>query len=94
VVSPGNRLAALANSGEMAIYVADTSGSDIQPCIVVAGVNGQLREIAGNGEKAAGTDSEFGKLYAQLSATPSGRFLFGAVLVGGPAKAGIFIDKP
>jgi hypothetical protein len=91
---PGNRLAALADSGEMAIYVTDTSKTDFQPQIVIAGADGELRKFAWNGEKAEGTGSEFGKLYPTLVATPSGRFLFSAVLLNGPDQAGIFIDTP
>jgi hypothetical protein len=93
-VSPGSRFAVLADSGEMAIYVVDTREADFQPQIVIAGANGMLRKFARNGEKAGGTGSEFGKLYSTLAATPSGKFLFGAVLINGPAKAGVFINKP
>lgn len=91
---PGNRSMALANSGEMAIYVPDTRETEIQPQLVIAGADGTLRKFAGNGQKAEGTGSEFGKLFPMLIATPSGNFLFSAVLVDGPAKAGIFQSKP
>ena len=93
-VWPGNRLVALADSGEMAIYVAEIYGTEFRPQIVIAGANGELRKFAWNGEEAQGTGSNFGKLHPTLVATPSGRFLFGAVLLDGPAQAGIFIDKP
>ena len=91
---PGNRLASLADSGEMAIYVTEIRGTAYQPQIVIAGANGELRKFAGSGENAQGTGCEFGKLYPALVATPSGRFLFSAILLNGPAQAGIFIDKP
>ncbi|MCX6623599.1 MAG: hypothetical protein NTY38_21545 [Acidobacteria bacterium] len=85
---------ALADSGEMAIYVGEVSAGGQEPQIVIAGADGTLRKFAGNGEKAGETDGEFAKLYPTLTATPSGRFLFSAVLVNGPARAGVFIDKP
>ncbi len=92
--SPGFRIVALANSGEIAIYVADTYGTDFQPQIVIAGVDGTLRRFAENGAKAQGTGGDFGKLFPQVWATPSGKFLFGAMLLNGPAKAGVFTNKP
>jgi hypothetical protein len=93
-LAPGNRMAALADSGEMAIYVQDVTQSHIQPQVVIAGADGKLREFVNNGDKAEGTGSEFAKLFPMLAATPAGRFLAGAVLINGPAQAGIFIDKP
>jgi hypothetical protein len=92
-LSSGSRFAALADSGEMAIYVAEVRDG-VQPRIVIAGADGTLRKFAKSGDNAEGTGSEFGKLYTPLVATPSGRFLFGAMLVHGPAKAGVFMDKP
>jgi hypothetical protein len=94
-LTPGARFAALADSGEMAVYVGQVKCCDaMEPQIVIAGADGTLRKFAISGERAPGAGSEFGKLYPTLTATPSGRFLFGAVLVGGPAKAGIFMDRP
>jgi hypothetical protein len=90
--SPGTRFAVLADSGEMAIYVGQVTGG--MPQVVIAGADGTLRKFAGNGEKAPDTGSEFGKLYPTLVATPSGRFLFSAMLLNGPAQAGIFVDMP
>jgi hypothetical protein len=39
-------MAAPADSGEMAIHVADTRDANYEPQIVVAGANGRLSEIA------------------------------------------------
>lgn len=89
MLAGGTRLAVLANSGEMAIYVPDV-WNGIQPRIVIAGVDGTLRNVATIGEKAQGTGSDFGKLYPTLTVVPSNQFLFSAVLVNGPAKAGVF----
>ncbi len=89
-----SRLAALADSGEMAIWVGDTRGTDFKEHLLIAGVDGQLRRVAGNSGKAEGTEGEFGKLFPLLMATPSGQFLFSAILVNGPAKAGIFTSIP
>jgi len=92
-VSPGNRFAVLADSGEMAIFVDQVTGGGVEPQVVIAGVDGTLRMFAGSGERAQGTGSDFGKFYPTLVATPSNKFLFGAVLVDGPAKAGVFVNK-
>jgi hypothetical protein len=89
-----SRLAALADSGEMAIWVGDTRGTDFKEHLLIAGVDGNLRRVAGNSGKAEGTESEFGKLFPLLMATPSGQFLFSAILVNGPAMAGIFTSIP
>ena len=91
---PGSRFVALADSGEMAIYLASVTGGAQKPQVVIAGADGTLRKFVIAAETAEGTGSEFAKLYPTLSATPSGKFLFGAMLVNGPAKAGIFIDRP
>jgi len=92
-VSQGARFAALADSGEMAIYVPEVDDG-CAPQFVIVGADGALRKFAICSEKAEGTGGEFGKLYPDVAATPSGKFLFGAVLVNGPAQAGIFINKP
>jgi hypothetical protein len=93
VASPGARVAVLANSGEMAVYVGDVSHG-AQPRVVIAGVDGALRQVATNGDNARGTGSDFGKLYPRLWATPSGRFLFSAMLLHGLTKAGVFVNAP
>ncbi len=77
----------------MAIYVPNVL-QGTQPRIVIASVDGTLRNLATNGDTAQGTGSDFAKLYLPLAATPSGKFLFGGMLVNGPAKAGIFMNKP
>ncbi len=94
IAAVGARFAALADSGEMAIYVSGVVFTNQGPQIVIAGADGTLRKFATAAETAEGTGGEFAKLYPTLTATPSGRFLFGAVLLNGPAQAGVFIDKP
>jgi len=93
MVSPGNGIVALADSGEMAMYIAEVNNSAIMPRFIIAGTNGTLRSFAGSGERAAGTGSDFGKLTLPVRATPLGRFLFGAILLNGPAEFGLFEDK-
>ncbi len=89
----GNRLAVLADSGEMAFYVPNIEDADNLTRLVLADKNGNLRTFANTGEKANGTGADFGRIYGTMTVTPSGRFLFGALLVGGQAKSGVFIDK-
>jgi hypothetical protein len=93
-LNSGVRYAALSESGELAIYVGNTSGTDMEQQIVIAGADGKLRGFAGNGEMADGTDGQYGKLYPVLIATPAGRFIFSAMLVNGLAKGGIFVSVP
>jgi len=91
---PAKGLAALADSGDLAVYIPELNGSAPKPRIVITSPNGTLRALAASGEQAADTGSEFGKLYPSLRTTPSGRFLFSAMLLNGPALAGIFVDRP
>ncbi len=91
---PQKGFIALAGSGDLAVYLPKINGSDFQPRIVISAPDGSLRNLAWNGEKAGNTGSEFGKLYPAFTATPSGRFVFGAVLLNGPAQAGLFVDQP
>jgi hypothetical protein len=92
--SPGARFAALADTGEMAIYVPFVMNPSQGSRIVIAGADGRLRNFAIAAETAEGTGSVFAKLYPALVATPSGRFLFSAMLVDGPAQAGVFKNEP
>lgn len=90
----GAKVGVLADSGEMAIYVPDTGEDVPQPQLVISGADGALRGIAAGGAEAGGAGGQYGKISAALMATPSGRFLFGALLVGGPARMGLFTSVP
>ncbi len=92
-VPGGSGIAALADSGELAVFIDEVSAGP-EPRFVIAGANGVLRPFATSGDLADGTGSQFGNLYRPVVATPSGRFYFGAALVHGPARFGIFRDRP
>jgi len=93
-LSGGLRLAALADSGELAVFAPDTDDTPLRQQILQVGTDGKIRRLAGNGEPAADTASEFSKLFGSVVATPGGRFVFSAILANGPAKAGLFVSNP
>ena len=93
-ISPGLRLTALSDAGELAVYSPDHQNTPMQQQILVVGADGKVRRLAGSGEPAADTQSEYGKLIGSLMATPGGRFVFSSILVNGPAKSGVFISNP
>jgi len=80
---------ALADSGELAMYVPGVSDAPDFPMHVIASSEGTLRRFVAVGETAAETDSQFGRL-GSVGANSSGDFLVQAVLVGGPVKQGLF----
>ncbi len=90
----GPRVAALADSGELAVYIPFVDGSDFQPQIVVAGVDGALRSLAAGGAAVPGDLGVFGKPNPAIFVTPSGRFIFSSLLQNGPAQAAVFTSLP
>jgi hypothetical protein len=86
---PGSSVLALADSGELAMYVPGVVGAPDLPRYIIAGVDGTLRRFASVGDHAPGTDSEFGR-FAYISANTSNRFFINATLVEGSATQGIF----
>jgi hypothetical protein len=92
--SPGQRYAALTESGTMAIYVPYTMNPNSGPQIVASAADGTLHTLARTGDPAEGTDSVFAKIFPAMMATPSGQFVFNAILTGGSAKAGVFTGNP
>jgi hypothetical protein len=91
-VSPGAGYIALADSGDLAMYVPNIDGADNLPRFVIAGPDRSLRAFAAAGDEADGTFSRFGRLFPRLTVNSSGVFTFSCILVEGPAKAGIFRD--
>jgi hypothetical protein len=80
---------ALADSGELAMYIPNVSGAADLPRYVIAGSDGTLRAFAAVGDAAGDTGSVFGRL-TTVTANSAGTFFIGATLVGGPAKQGVF----
>ena len=80
---------ALAGSGELAMYIPGITGAPDFPRYIIADPDAILRRFASVGDKAPGTDAEFGRLGA-LGVNSSGKFFVNATLVAGSAKQGIF----
>ena len=80
---------ALADSGEQAMYIPAITGAPDLPRYIIAAADGALRRFASVGEKAPGTDGEFGRL-GSVGANSSGRFFVNAMLVEGSDCQGIF----
>jgi hypothetical protein len=83
---------ALADSGELAMYLPSVSGAPDLPRYVIAGPDGTLRAFAAVGETAADTGSVFGRL-GTVAANSTGTFFINAVLVDGPVKQAIFRSR-
>lgn len=90
VVVPAAQVFQLNDQGEMAMSVAYVTGAADLPRVVIADANGVLRHFASVGEQAHGTSSRYGFPCRSLAVNPDGKFFFHSILVGGPAKTGIF----
>ena len=80
---------ALADSGELAVYIPNVSGGADLPRYVIAGKDGTLRPFAAVGDAAGDAGGVFGRL-GLVTANSTGGFFIGATLVEGSAKQAIF----
>ena len=84
---------ALADSGELAMYIPGVSGAADLPRYIIADTDGTLRQFASVGALAPGTAGEFGRL-GSVTVNSAGKFLINAMIVNGSAKQGIFLHTP
>ena len=80
----------LLDSAQVNIQVFNITGAPNLFRQVIISPAGAVSELETDGQKADGTGSSFGESVAAVPSTTQDRLVFSSVLVGGPAKFGIF----
>jgi hypothetical protein len=83
----------LLNSGDLSLQLLTIAGAPNLFRQVVISPTGALSELETDGQKAGGTSSSFGESVSAVPSTTQDRLVFSSVLVGGPAKFGIFSSQ-
>jgi hypothetical protein len=84
---------ALTDAGELCMHIINVTGAPTLSRQVIADANGVLREFVTTGDKAKGTGSSLGFVFASTGSNSNGAFFASVLLVDGPARSGILWDR-